>query len=202
MNALRFSNAQIPIFGDETDDQMFIETVSDVVNGMLLDTKIAGISVVKIRDWFGPKWLGFSGKKLGALGIHSYPITVPPFHPNRVLSQRFYAYHPDSMAYEKVWPPFRLHLHQSSEENLKRRFNDYFYSGAFVWYSSDSARTGNGALMIYVTRQNQILCGYFASQRANDGRWVAQSHRINRRHIPIELFQNWQHQGRAERLDK
>ena len=202
MNALQFPNAQIPVFGDETDDQTFIETVSEVVNGMLLDTKVAGISVVKIRDWFGPKWLGFSGKKLGAFGVHDFPVAIPPFHPNRVLSQRFYAYHSDSTAYEKVWPPFYLHVHQHSEDNFKRRFYKYIYSGAFVWYSSDSARTGNGALMIYVTIKDNIRCGYFELKRTNNRRWVAQSHRIHRRHIPIEVFQIWQREGHDEHLGK
>lgn len=137
MNALQFPDTQIPIFSDETDDETFIEIVSDVVNGMLLDTKGAGVSVVKIRDWFGPKWLGFSGKKLGAFGVRAIPLTIPPFHPNRVLSQRFYAYSPDLLSYEKVWPPFSLHIQQPSEENFRRRFYNYCYSGAFVWYSSD-----------------------------------------------------------------
>ena len=199
MNALQFPNAQIPLFGDETDDQTFIEKVSDVINGMLLDTKVAGISVVKIRDWFGPKWLGFSGKKLGAIGIHKYVLTLPPFHPHRVLSQRFYAYHADSLAYEKVWPPFRLHIKQPSEKNFERRVGKYLPSGALVWYSSDSARTGQGALMIYVTIE-RFRCGYFGLERADDLPWRARSYYIEQRTIPIEVFESWRHGGRAERL--
>ena len=199
MNALD-SPAPIPIFGDETDDELFLEIVDDAVNGMLLQTKVAGVSVVKIRDWFGPKWLGFSGKKLGAVGVRSVPLTIPPFHPHRVLSQRFYAYHADSLAYEKVWPPFRLHLRQSSEENFKRRMAQYLYSGAFVWYSSDSARTGQGALMIYVTIAKNFRCGYFGLERADDGQWRARSFRVNSREIPLEVFELWRNAGRAARL--
>lgn len=200
MNALRFPDAQIPIFGDETDDETFTEIVSDVVNGMLLDAKVAGISVVKIRDWFGPKWLGFTGKKLGAFGVHDFPVAIPPFHPNRVLSQRFYAYHSNSLTYEKIWPPFRLHIHQHSEDNFERRLYKYFRSGAFAWYSSDSARTGQGALMIYVTIEKNIRCGYFGLERVGDRCWRARSHALSGRQIPIEVFENWQREGRAERL--
>ncbi len=201
MNVLQFPDTQIPVFGDETDDETFIEIVSDVVNGMLLATKVAGVSVVKIRDWFGPKWLGFSGKKLGALGISAARLTIPPFHPNRVLSQKFYAYHADSLAYEKVWPPFLLHIHQHSEDNFKRRVAKYIPSGALVWYSSDSARTGNGALMIYVTIDKQFRCGYFRLERDHDGIWRARSYAKGSRQIPIEIFESWQRIGRAERLN-
>ncbi len=202
MNALQFSNAQIPLFGDETDDAMFLEAVGDTLNGMLLETKVAGVSVVKIRDWFGPKWLGFSGKKLGAVAVHKLPLTLPPFHPNRVLSQRFYAFNADSLAYEKVWPPFRLHIQQPSEQNTDRRFNNFIASGALVWVSSDSARTGNGALMIYATRHQQILCGYLGLARLENGEWCARSHSMAGRQIPLELFESWSEIGRAARLKK
>lgn len=171
MNALQPSNAQIPLFGDETDDAIFLETIGDIFNGMLLETKVAGISLVKIRDWFGPKWLGFSGKIMGAIGVNAAELTLPPFNPKRVLSQRSYAFNPNSLAYEKSWLPFRLHPEQSSQENFHRRFAHYVSSGAFVWYSSDSARTGNGALMIYVTRHQQILSGYLGLTRLQSGKW-------------------------------
>ncbi len=124
MDLLEFSKAQIPLFGDETDDAIFLETADDIINGMLLETKVAGISVVKIRDWFGPKWLGFAGKKMGAIRIYGLPLRMPPFHPKRVLSQRFYVFNPDSLVYEKNWPPFRLHPEQPSEQNLERHFRD------------------------------------------------------------------------------
>lgn len=200
MNALQSLDTQIPVFGDETDDAAFLEIVSDTVNGMLLETKVAGVSFVKIRDWFGPKWLGFSGKKMGAFGVHDYPLNIPPFNPNRVLSQRFYVFSPDSMSYERNWPPFRLHPNQPSEENFHRYFARYVGSGAFIWYSSDSTRTGNGALMIYLTRHEKILSGYLGLERASNGEWKARSFRVEGRDIPLELFKRWQESGRTVRL--
>jgi hypothetical protein len=38
--------------------------------------------VVKIDNWFGKRWLGFSGKALGALGVRKKKLTLPPFHPH------------------------------------------------------------------------------------------------------------------------
>jgi hypothetical protein len=43
--------------------------------------------------WFGSKWLGFSGKALGALAIWNKPynrpatdIRIPPFVPHKIVS--------------------------------------------------------------------------------------------------------------------
>jgi hypothetical protein len=143
--------------------------------------------------------LVFPGKKMGAFGVHGVPLTMPPFNPNRVLSQRFYALNPDSLAYERNWPPFRLHPEQPSEENFHRHFKNCAGSGAFVWYSSDSARTGNGALMIYVTRHKQVLCGYLGLERGKNDEWVARSYCVEGRQIPLELLERWGEAGRDAR---
>lgn len=63
------------------------------------------------------------------------------------------------------------------------------------------ARAGNGALMIYVTINKNFRCGYFGLERADDLTWRARSYFVSGRTIPIEVFENWQREGRAERLN-
>ena len=47
----------------------------------------AEIYLVCIDRWFDAKWLNFSGKVLGALGVWRSRTTIPPFHPHRVLGE-------------------------------------------------------------------------------------------------------------------
>lgn len=73
----------------------FIGYIERVVNGIVRRHCPDTIALVKIDNWFGSNWLGFSGKALGALGVWNKPrnmpadnIRIPPFVPARVVSQR------------------------------------------------------------------------------------------------------------------
>jgi hypothetical protein len=77
---------------DVGDDAEFLSEVEAVVQGAVEVSKPATVAVVKIDSWFGPKWLGFSHKVMGAFGV-VFPgdLVIPPFVPNRVLSERLCA---------------------------------------------------------------------------------------------------------------
>jgi len=185
----------IPFFGDETDDAEYIQLVSDISNGLLVQSKVAGVFTVKIRDWFGPKWLGFAGKVMGALGVHQrLTVSLPPFHPNRVLSQRFYSWHPEEGQYVKAWPPVHLHVYQESSRNLKRYLKNHVESGALIWFTSGSKDSGNGALMVYLRKQDTTAIFYIGMTRGKNG-WSYRNEMVS----DIELS-TWQAIGQKERL--
>ncbi|HEY1937489.1 MAG TPA: hypothetical protein VGJ33_06120 [Candidatus Angelobacter sp.] len=70
------------------DSPEFINEINTTLNGVLRSTAPQEFTLVKIDGWFGPKWLSFSGKVLGALPVWKDNLTVPPFVPNRVITQR------------------------------------------------------------------------------------------------------------------
>ena len=102
-----------PEFDDAPD---FIGHVEQVVNGVVRRHLPETLVLIKINNWFGSKWLGFSGKALGALGVWNKPrnepadnIRIPPFVPSRVVSQRSFA----APTYEEVAKPRTRRAHGS-----------------------------------------------------------------------------------------
>src|SRR5262245_49609679 len=70
------------------DDPKFVAWVERVIAGVESRFETDQSYVVKIDNWFGQRWLGFSGKAVGALRVCQRRLTLPPFVPSRVLSQR------------------------------------------------------------------------------------------------------------------
>ena len=66
----------------------YLDWVEAAVVGVEEAIKTDQAFLVKIDNWFGKRWLGFSGKALGALGVRKEKLTLPPFIPSRLVSQR------------------------------------------------------------------------------------------------------------------
>lgn len=64
---------------DQDDACEFIAEVQVLAQGLLLTYAPPVVIVIKIKNWFGARWLNFSGKALGALGIWKTRLTIPPF---------------------------------------------------------------------------------------------------------------------------
>ena len=136
------------------DEPEFIRQVELAVNGILRRCSPIALALIKIDNWFGSRWLGFSGKALGALGVWTLPsdrrphniIRIPPFVPERVVLQRRFAA-PD---YREVDPGKLVHKHIHSSIALERRAAIEEPETALAWYSGNSKANGRGALMAYV----------------------------------------------------
>lgn len=99
--------------------------------------------------------------------------TLPPFHPSRVLSQKFYTWNPIEEDYWAIDRGGYLHIYQNSEDNFRRQIRHRFPSTMYVWYCNDTARTGQGSLMVYVyTERNQEY--WYASMIAKDDWQISQ----------------------------
>lgn len=132
----------------EGDDVGFVQAVRDALTRELTTTH--EVYVVKLDQWFGRKWFEFSGKAMGALGVWRRSVTVPPFHPHRVIFERHFEWDGRRRVYAETKAPHVLHIHQVSERNLNRRLETFSASGSFIWYSGDTRRSGRGSLMVYV----------------------------------------------------
>jgi len=150
-----------------TDDPQFLDWVEAVVIAVEKTFKTDLAFVVKIDNWFGKRWLGFSGKTLGALGIRKKKLTLPPFIPSRVVSQRRF--------WEDGTDPGRhrrLHRWQPSGENLQR-YTEVVLQGAHgFWYSGRSASNDRGSFMAYVSTPDGYWPWYVGLRRDENWRVV------------------------------
>jgi len=131
------------------DAAEFVEIVQSVAIGLVRESKPKRLYVIRIDNWFGPKWLNFSGKFSVArgrgFGVHKTRLHVPPFVPSRVISERLFA-GPD---YSEVAVAAPLHIECASRDAMKRRIEDIDQDAAFLWFSSESEEQQRGAVMAY-----------------------------------------------------
>jgi len=140
-----------PEFDDAAD---FVTKVQQAVNGIIRRHAPETIFLMKIDNFFGSKWLGFSGKFMGALGFWIKPynkpaddIRIPPFVPNRVVSQRRFA----APSYHEIDCGEPIHKRIPSRLALRRKAAAVEPRAALLWYSGDSKATGRGSVMAYVS---------------------------------------------------
>jgi len=144
----------------DKDDINFIEIVKTVINCYIINHKFELSCVIKIDNWFDHKWLNFSGKVLGALGVWKNQITIPPFNPNRVVEQRVYRVKEDKKL-ELIDAPL-LHVRQSSGENLNKKMKYVVDTGLFVWWSGNTNVNRKGSFMLYL-QTSQAQDTWYAS---------------------------------------
>ena len=166
---------------DDSDDPRFLTLVKMIINRIDDQRQTDEIWIVRIKGWFDHKWLTFSGKGLVpfdpyclcdppvALGeFFQNKTTFPPFTPNRVLKHQRWIHEGSSKLKGLVHP----RQFESSARNLHRRVEHFSQSGLFIWYSSNSIETGQGAIMVYCIERGAIETWY-ASFRL-DTHWTLQ----------------------------
>jgi hypothetical protein len=144
----------------ENDDPLFLAIVERVLRETLRLHQSSEVYVVQIDHWFDYKWLEFSGTVMHEIAVWLYKLTVPPFHPSRVVSQSYFraaTYTPTS--YEAA-PSAPLHIVQQSRSNLRRALSQISPSGAFVWYSGSSNNSDRGSLMVYTVANEEARAWY------------------------------------------
>ena len=138
------------------DSAEFIEKARAIAIGVAQEYEPARLYVIRIDNWFGPKWMHFAGKftagkrprgfPTAAIGVHKTRLHVPPFVPHRVLAERVFV-GPD---FEKTLAAAPLHIEIPSKIALQRRIADIDKDAAFVWFSGESEAQKRGALMVYL----------------------------------------------------
>jgi hypothetical protein len=134
----------------QEDSTEFMKKVQELVVGVARDYEPARLYVIRIDNWFGPKWMHFAGKftagKGFAIGVHKTTLHVPPFVPRRAVAQRVFA--GPNFDEAIIRPP--LHIECTSEFALTRRIADVDKEAAFVWFSSESEAQKRGSIMVYL----------------------------------------------------
>ena len=161
------------------DSAEFMEMVQALVAGIASDYEPVRLYVIRIDNWFGPKWMHFAGKftagKGAAIGVHKRILHVPPFVPHRVVVERVC----EGPNYDEAITRPPLHIECTSELALTRRIANIDNDAAFVWFSGKSEAQKRGSIMVYlpaaststISRRRERRTGAFYigfSQRITD----------------------------------
>jgi hypothetical protein len=156
------------IFLNSCDDVDFIESVLRLISGSVEVHRPSEFWVHKIDNWFDHKWMGFSGKALGALGVWKEPLTIPPFVAGRIVGDWYFRYDAISSEYVLSHVERKIHHQGLSAENFRRRVNRLASSAAFYWFSGNSLETGRGSLMAYIPVESDQEETFIPSRRGRE----------------------------------
>jgi hypothetical protein len=160
----------------DTDAPAFIHRVTSIINTEVAACLPEEVYVVQIDHAFDHKWLGYSGNPVQHLAVWKLQLTLPPFHPNRVIFQRrFVRAASKPVVYVREGSGEPLHLKQRSSTNLNRDLRRVARSALFVWYSGKTEKTGRGTLMLYYCMP-AFTDKWFAAFRRDDD-WQILKHR-------------------------
>lgn len=149
----------------KNDDASFLALANRTADRTIQQFRPADVFLVRIDHWFDHKWLGFSGKVLGAVGIFNRRLTIPPFVPNRVVSQETYSLDERTGSYCHTDAP-PLHLVQTSKDNLTRFIDRFTKSGVFIWFSGGTQQANTASIMVYVVAEGSQSSWYASFQKA------------------------------------
>jgi hypothetical protein len=161
----------IRILRKPDDDKEFVGVVSLILSASVALYRPREVFVVHIDNWFDGKWLAFSGKAIGAIGVcNRKQLTIPPFVLNRLSFEQHFtldARRGNYVSHDiKTLVRRRLHRSHSSSENLNRYIRDISDSAIFFWFSGASAKTRRGSLMLYRVADGQTSSWYASYHRA------------------------------------
>jgi len=135
------------------DSAEFIEKARAIAIGVAQEYEPARLYVIRIDNWFGPKWMHFAGKftagktkSVAAIGVHKSRLHVPPFVPHRVVAERVFV-GPD---FEETVAAAPLHIEIPSKIALTRRIEDIDMDAVFVWFRGESEAQKRGSVMVYL----------------------------------------------------
>jgi len=159
----------IRVCAEADDDTGFTDLVSRLIRGTVRSWSPRRVAVIKIDNWFGANWLGFCYKILGAAGMskrdRACPELIPPFTPERVVSQRNFHYVGEDPAYKVQLK--RIHRRQSSEDNAFRKLDRITPDTGLFWWSGRSLPNGRGCLMAYLPGE-EGFSGWYAGFKRNE----------------------------------
>jgi hypothetical protein len=136
------------------DSAEFIGKARAIAIGVARDLDPAHLYMIRIDNWFGPRWMHFAGKftvgKVGrfhaiGFGVHKTRLHVPPFVPSRVVEQRVFV----GPGFDETVSMPLLHIECPSKLALSRRIADIDKDAAFLWFSAESEAQKRGSVMVY-----------------------------------------------------
>jgi hypothetical protein len=154
------ANALVSLDASNGDALPFIDVASRLITATAKKYEVPIVYAVHIDNWFGERWLGFCGKICGAAGVRNRTLkkslTLPPFHPNRVLKATGHYLRDDGL-YAEAEELRSLHTHRPSETNIHNAIRS---NTRHAWYSGNSVATHKGVVMAYLATESVTKAWY------------------------------------------
>ena len=136
-------------------DHDFLEIVDQTVTQVLEESGVSDLYLIEIENWFDKKWLRYAGKNLIPMWFNR--VSVPPFPPARIVSQRFLSHRVGCLG---SWKETEANLYPSERRPFQvrraRKIRDISDSGVFAWFSSNASANKAASLMIYVSVDGEV----------------------------------------------
>ncbi len=129
------------------DAPEFLARMESLAEGIVQLLRPTELILVRINNWFGPRWLPFSaGTRDPDSGIAPNNLSLPIFAPNRVEAQATLK-GPECVLFEEgYW----IHVTTRLSRARHRLKSDLKPGIAIVWFSGRSAYNGRGSVMTYL----------------------------------------------------
>ena len=156
--------------------------IYQIIKGAIKLTNPEDIYFVYIDNWFDSKWLGFSGKVLGAAGKWK-GNTIPPFNRNRISGGSHLRL--ANGIYERIEDNLAIHQNWSSSDNLNNKLSRHSKNGLFAWIGENNKINEFGSLMVYNHQENEENWQWYASfkQKTEDEWFIHKSVGLNKKEI-------------------
>ena len=144
-----------------SDDDAFASRVDAACRGVQRFYRPAKLRLVHVDNWFGPRWLGFSGKVLGLAGMNkgTENPTPPPFVPSRIVPEQLWSRDAEG-CYRPAPITSDLHVAQDGEANTRRHLAEIAPNVALLWFSANTVTNQRGAIMAYIPSGDFYLGWY------------------------------------------
>ena len=159
----------LELLADEDDDVFFINLVQQTISGSINSALLEHFAVIKIKNWFDDKWLGFGGVRRDYSGLLS-------FEPGLAVRRRF----------RKSLPPFarsRIVYLKSYGSPNKNPAGVYYFSG-------NSKSNGRASLLASVPGSGEHWDWYVGYSRTPE--W----HAIRHKNVSANEIESWIKHGR------
>ena len=173
--ANRRGYSMIELVPAEHDDTAFLSLAQRIINGAIETLQMREVHLVHIDNWFDHKWLGWRSRR------GEDELRVPLFTPNRIRSEKHFAWDEDKSAWTCVGSPKTLHLQQAGRPWLAKPLDQFSSHAAFVWYSGNTATNKVGSLMVYLSGADGY--SWYASFKKSEQWTVADEFHITRREL-------------------
>jgi hypothetical protein len=156
---------------DEGDDPRFAECALRLIVGAAIVGGQRDIRVLQIDNWFGVRWLGFSKtgifRRQADSNASEPNYCIPPFHPNRVLSDSRYELTEDGTLRGPFPAQRPLHRRYVTEDRSSRSFKQNCDPGVYAWFSSNTRTNDRASLMVY-THSTDGTSAWYVELRKTD----------------------------------
>ncbi len=154
----------------QDEDLALVFRLQHVIAGAIRYVRPKHAHIVKIDGWFGARWRCFAGSANGRDLHPDDRLAIPPFAPNRVLSEATYRRQGHVLQQIK---PRRLHDRPiRPSRGMPLYLDERTPSGIFVWYSGNTATQDRASLMVYEVERDDEQRAWYAELQRREGTWT------------------------------